>query len=144
MPIGSRWHRLTILRYSHSTRSGEYYLVACICGAVKTVRGTCIRQGVIRSCGCYSRENSRTRIAVAIAASAIQRRFATELKRRQHEAWPRRAAPSVPPLPTRHAEACCRTSRWTHSELRCGACKQQTAKPPGLCARKQMEHAAVV
>lgn len=58
---GKQYGRLTVLeiwpeRYHHRTA----FKCLCECGTVKIVPGYVLREGLTRSCGCLSRETSRT------------------------------------------------------------------------------------
>lgn len=57
---GTVFSRLTVLRPDPSEPG--YYVCRCECGAEKSLRGTNLRCGAIRSCGCLSRELARERI----------------------------------------------------------------------------------
>ena len=62
--IGSRYGRLTVIAVSRSMRSGQqrrFAVVRCDCGAEKHVPVSVLVRGSTKSCGCLSRENSRTR-----------------------------------------------------------------------------------
>jgi hypothetical protein len=86
MPIASRHGLLTILRYSHTdSRGGAQYVALCDCGGQTTARGTSIRRGRTRSCGCLKRARARALAPIANRASAALRRAASEMKSRQIE-----------------------------------------------------------
>ena len=59
---GQRFHRLTVLSL-HPERSQEgtlQWLCRCDCGNERIVRGTALRRGNSRSCGCYAADQRHT------------------------------------------------------------------------------------
>ena len=57
--IGKRFGRLLVIEESKIRKSHDkIWLCKCDCGTSTIVRGTHLRNGFIRSCGCYSREVS--------------------------------------------------------------------------------------
>lgn len=57
MPIGARYGRLTVLSLTDRTdSSGRYYSCQCDCGVITEVRGSHLRRGNSRSCGCLKAE----------------------------------------------------------------------------------------
>lgn len=60
---GQRFGRLVALsverRNDSATRANYFWLCRCDCGATKTVRTECLRNGDTRSCGCFQRERRR-------------------------------------------------------------------------------------
>ena len=58
--IGQKFGRLTVLERDESRASGTgiYYVCKCDCGTVKTVRGTNLRGGNVKSCGCMHKESA--------------------------------------------------------------------------------------
>ena len=59
---GQRFGRLLVLEYTHSNKNlASYWKCACACGNTPVVRGSSLSAGVIRSCGCYSAEQSAKR-----------------------------------------------------------------------------------
>lgn len=51
--------RLTVLRFagkSGTSGGNTAWLCQCACGATKTVRGSSLKSGTTKSCGCYKRE----------------------------------------------------------------------------------------
>lgn len=59
--VGETFGRLTVVRYDRSLRGATTWLCRCVCGAEKVVRGSELRAGNTRSCGCLNREASRER-----------------------------------------------------------------------------------
>lgn len=52
--IGSRFTRLVVVKKSiHPTLKGSAFECACDCGAVKVVTGYNLKNGLVKSCGCY-------------------------------------------------------------------------------------------
>lgn len=55
--VGLTFNRLTVIERSGSTLSGEAtYTCSCVCGKVVVVRGSHLRDGHIKSCGCLKAE----------------------------------------------------------------------------------------
>lgn len=46
-----KYSRLTVVEFSHG-KDGAYWLCKCDCGHLKIVKGSSLRSGVIKSCGC--------------------------------------------------------------------------------------------
>lgn len=62
---GQRFGRLVAKTYSHSNAGRTaYWVCVCDCGNTRTIRGSSLTAGVIRSCGCYNREQSIARTTV--------------------------------------------------------------------------------
>jgi hypothetical protein len=53
---GKRYGRLTVVRRYGSDKGNATWLCVCDCGAEKIVRGTYLRAGKTRSCGCLEHE----------------------------------------------------------------------------------------
>ena len=51
---GKTFGRLLVVSRNGSDRAGFRYLCECSCGAVKTVRGSSLRNGSTKSCGCLN------------------------------------------------------------------------------------------
>lgn len=57
---GEVFGRLTVVHQNGVDTSGKVlYLCACSCGKTKSVVGTALRQGKVKSCGCLKSENAR-------------------------------------------------------------------------------------
>lgn len=58
--IGEVFTKLTVLSKSDRTDKGfrTYWNCKCECGEEKVIRGTCLRHGEIRSCGCLHRHTT--------------------------------------------------------------------------------------
>jgi hypothetical protein len=58
--LGQTWGRLTVIEKAESEVQGNSTIAkwkcVCECGNETTVRGSSLRTGHIKSCGCYSRE----------------------------------------------------------------------------------------
>lgn len=54
---GDRFGRLVVLRRDRNLGRQAAWLCECDCGYVAIVRGTCLRLGRVRSCGCLLREH---------------------------------------------------------------------------------------
>lgn len=59
-PIGKKFGRLTVIAFHHiEPRSRRYWLCRCDCGKDHVVRGTTLKEGGVRSCGCLNIESAR-------------------------------------------------------------------------------------
>jgi hypothetical protein len=57
-PIGTRYNFLTFVGDGGSDKIGSRkWVMKCDCGAVKTVRASCVKTSGTVSCGCYARTN---------------------------------------------------------------------------------------
>lgn len=52
---GQKFNRLTAL-HKDDKRKGNYWFFQCECGKIKSIRGTDVKSGRIRSCGCIQKE----------------------------------------------------------------------------------------
>lgn len=53
--------RLAVIQRDHSVRQGEAaWRCQCECGATSVVRGSALRSGTVKSCGCYRRDIAAT------------------------------------------------------------------------------------
>lgn len=59
--IGNVYGRLTVIARAGSAGSKAAWLYRCSCGVEKIASGDSLRQGNIKSCGCYRREFSTTK-----------------------------------------------------------------------------------
>jgi hypothetical protein len=55
---GLRFNRLTVLSYEY-TKSISFFKCLCDCGNVKILSGSLVKNGYIKSCGCYRDEKVR-------------------------------------------------------------------------------------
>ena len=56
-----KFGRLTVISEAGKSKDGEImWLCGCECGKQKTIRGSSLRNGKTKSCGCYRREISAT------------------------------------------------------------------------------------
>ncbi len=61
--VNKRFERLIVIRFSHVSDSRRtYWFVKCDCGNTKIVRGTSLRSGNTKSCGCLQKEVTIKRI----------------------------------------------------------------------------------
>lgn len=59
---GQRFSRLTVIKRSSNDKDGRaMWVCQCDCGTQKIIRGKDLRQGKIKSCGCYHREFAKGR-----------------------------------------------------------------------------------
>lgn len=56
---GTKFGRLTVIQRAPNIGHETYWLCKCDCSCLKVVRGTHLRKGLIRSCGCYRQDVSR-------------------------------------------------------------------------------------
>jgi hypothetical protein len=61
---GKRFGRLVASSYSHTSNNTAYWHCSCDCGGTRTVRGSSLSAGVVRSCGCYNNEKRRERVTI--------------------------------------------------------------------------------
>lgn len=55
---GKTFGRLTVLGFSHNNARGQaYWVCKCECGAQSTIRGSHLKSGLIKSCGCLRKES---------------------------------------------------------------------------------------
>lgn len=59
--VGLQFGRLTVTKFSHKTARQPYWECICECGKLKIVRGSHLKSGAIRSCGCLNKEASSKR-----------------------------------------------------------------------------------
>jgi hypothetical protein len=57
--IGKRFGKLVVLSEAKSNRREKRYLCQCDCGNKHAVLGTLLRNGKVRSCGCFQKETAR-------------------------------------------------------------------------------------
>ena len=63
---GQRFGRLTVLSVTDESKNGDrLWLCRCDCGNVKKVRGSCLKSGETKSCGCLAKE---TRIKIGASS----------------------------------------------------------------------------
>lgn len=77
---GQKFGRLEVVSYSHSNR-GAYWLCKCDCGNTSVARGTALRAGEIKSCGCGSLEAARRN------AEASRTKHGFSNKERLYHTW---------------------------------------------------------
>lgn len=56
--LNSKFNRLTILSFSHSDKKYKYYNCRCDCGNSCIIKGSNIKSGHTKSCGCLQKETS--------------------------------------------------------------------------------------
>lgn len=59
--VGERFHRLTVVSRAPSRGPHTMWVCQCDCGSVTQARPTDLRQGTVKSCGCYSDDILRAR-----------------------------------------------------------------------------------
>ena len=58
---GQRFGRFLVLEFAYIKNGRGCWKCQCDCGEIRIVAGTCLRNGMSKSCGCYARENSSIR-----------------------------------------------------------------------------------
>lgn len=58
---GEVFGKLQVLHYSHTDKSMAYWTCMCNCGNIVLIRGTALRSGNTKSCGCFRSENGAAR-----------------------------------------------------------------------------------
>jgi hypothetical protein len=53
---GQHINRWTVLGEAETVYGNRMWLCQCDCGTIKTVKDYSLRNGISKSCGCYSRE----------------------------------------------------------------------------------------
>jgi len=56
-----KFHRLIVIKYSHTKNNQAYWLCRCDCGKEKIIWGNDLRQNKIKSCGCWNKEQATKR-----------------------------------------------------------------------------------
>lgn len=51
-----KYNRLFVLEYSHTKGKRSFWKCLCDCGEIKLIRGTTLRNGETKSCGCWNSE----------------------------------------------------------------------------------------
>ncbi len=64
---GHSFGRLRAVAVDRIENGYAYWRCECICGTIKTVRGTSLSSGEVRSCGCLHREQASHNIRLAVA-----------------------------------------------------------------------------
>lgn len=59
---GQQFEYWTVLNYVYSKNGQAYWNCKCKCGVEKIIRGSALRQGRSKSCGCYAREKSSLKL----------------------------------------------------------------------------------
>lgn len=60
---GKRFERLVVLSQDGLTNTGhKKWKCACDCGAEVSVRGTLLTQGLVKSCGCFQKDEGRRKL----------------------------------------------------------------------------------
>lgn len=59
---GQRFGRLTVIKFIPNEKNGSYWLCRCKCGNEAIINSGLLKLGHTKSCGCLSREKSKTRI----------------------------------------------------------------------------------
>ena len=59
--IGQRFHRLTVIANAPMRGDRGMIVCRCACGAEKTIEARRVRKGLTKSCGCLSREISKSK-----------------------------------------------------------------------------------
>ena len=54
--IGQKFNRLTVIKFDKTVKGVAWFLCRCDCGTEKSIRSRNIREGQVKSCGCYHDE----------------------------------------------------------------------------------------
>ena len=57
--VGKKYHRLFIVRFTGMVNNQSIFLCKCDCGIEKEIIGSCIKRGLIKSCGCIRKETTK-------------------------------------------------------------------------------------
>ena len=74
---GKRYGRLTVLERAPNKKNYATWLCRCDCGGEVETRGTQLRCGISRSCGCLRNDRARERLSLPVGISARNRALAT-------------------------------------------------------------------
>lgn len=80
---GRRFNRLTVI--SETTRihpKRPMYICLCDCGTMKNVEGRRLREGVVKSCGCLSKETTKSRSTTHGMTDSVEYKVWCGIKRR--------------------------------------------------------------
>lgn len=55
---GTKWNRLTAIRFHHQKRYSKYWVFRCDCGKEKIAQISHVIHGSIKSCGCLRKEQT--------------------------------------------------------------------------------------
>jgi hypothetical protein len=63
MKVGDVFERLTLIEYKgRNSRSKIIWLCLCKCGKYTTPEEYHLKKGIVKSCGCYSRDNFKNNV----------------------------------------------------------------------------------
>jgi len=71
---GDRFSRLLVLKEVKPDRAGKRFLCLCNCSATKTIHAYQLRNGDVKSCGCFRREMASKQISVNVHAKGLHRK----------------------------------------------------------------------
>lgn len=54
---GEKYNRLTVIGYTHVKRKYKHFDCKCDCGNIVNVRGSQLKNGYVKSCGCINKEH---------------------------------------------------------------------------------------
>ena len=76
MMLGRKFGRLTVLEFAGTdNRHNKRYKCICECGNFHIARGYSLKDGSIKSCGCYQKEEGRKRGKLTIHGHLINRKM---------------------------------------------------------------------
>jgi hypothetical protein len=58
--VGQKFNRLIAQSFSHVDSRGSYFVFLCDCGKTKTILGTWVARGSVKSCGCANTDRNKT------------------------------------------------------------------------------------
>lgn len=62
LPAGTRYGRLTVIKYDHSSKKTTFYKCQCDCGNIHIVDRQYLVNGKVKSCGCLRQYTKDTRM----------------------------------------------------------------------------------
>jgi len=58
---GTKYNKLTLVKFSHYNKTSRYFLFKCECGNVKSIYILNVVNGKTKSCGCLAKEKTKRR-----------------------------------------------------------------------------------
>lgn len=80
--------RLKVLfQSSREHQRDSLWVSECLCGTIREFRGSCLRTGATKSCGCLRKELAAARVKAGICTSLTHGCAARGNETREHRAW---------------------------------------------------------
>ena len=70
---GKKFNRLKVVKRVDDARKGTFWLCKCDCGNDKIVESRYLRMGLIKSCGCITKENNFNRCTIDLTGRTFGR-----------------------------------------------------------------------